>query len=100
MSNHLKGLSSSKLYRKHHSMLERCYNKKHKSFPDYGGRGITVCDEWKNSFLVFYDWAMDQGYTEGLTIDRILVDEALYVLREVLNVDIDTVTLTEYERRY
>ena len=43
-------------------------------YKDYGGRGITVCDEWKHDFKNFYNWAMDNGYKEGLTIDRIDVN--------------------------
>lgn len=37
----------------------------------YGGRGIVVCDDWKNNFKAFYDWAMANGYNDGLSIDRI-----------------------------
>ena len=42
-----------------------------KFYLDYGGRGIKVCDEWKDDFQAFYDWAMSNGYDESLTIDRI-----------------------------
>lgn len=72
MSNHLNGLSNTKFYRKHRSMLDRCNNTKHKSYNDYGGRGIKVCDEWqgKEGFLNFYKWAVENGYTDGLTIER------------------------------
>jgi hypothetical protein len=40
-------------------------------FPDYGGRGITVCDEWKENYKPFHDWAMSNGYSNELSIDRI-----------------------------
>lgn len=49
------------------SMLYRCNNKKDKN---YGGRGIKVCFKWKNSFKEFYDWAINNGYKKGLTLDR------------------------------
>lgn len=72
MSNNLQGLSNTKLYRKYRSMLERCNNPNNKSYKDYGGRGITVCEEWaeKDGFLKFYDWAMQNGYNDELTIER------------------------------
>lgn len=53
------------------SMIQRCTNPNSKAYKDYGGRGITVCEEWKNDFQSFYDWAMVYGYTDELTIDRI-----------------------------
>lgn len=60
-----------RLYGIWHGMKERCYYEKYKQFNDYGGRGISVCDEWKESFEAFYEWAMANGYEEYLTIDRI-----------------------------
>lgn len=53
------------------AMKERCYNSHNKSYVRYGGRGIIVCDEWKNDYLSFRSWANSNGYDEGLTIDRI-----------------------------
>ena len=57
-------------------MKRRCLNPMRTRYADYGGRGITVCDEWCNSFQAFYDWAMANGYDENApkgqcTIDRI-----------------------------
>jgi hypothetical protein len=52
-------------------MKDRCYRHKNNQYKDYGGRGISVCDEWLNNFQAFYDWAMSHGYKEELTIDRI-----------------------------
>ena len=55
-----------------HLMLHRCYNEKNKSFKNYGARGITVCDEWRD-FNNFHQWAVNSGYEygNGLTLDRI-----------------------------
>ena len=65
------GLSKSKIYKVWAGMKDRCYNTHSFGFKYYGGRGISVCDEWLNDFKSFYDWSMANGYTEGLTIDRI-----------------------------
>lgn len=51
-------------------MRERCYSKNHVAFARYGGRGISVCDEW-NDYTNFRAWAMASGYSEKLTLDRI-----------------------------
>lgn len=64
-------MSDSKLYKVWHGMKTRCYNKNFMYYYNYGGRGITICDEWKNDFKIFYNWAIKNGYKEGLTIDRI-----------------------------
>lgn len=53
-------------------MRRSCNNRNHPKFKDYGGRGISVCEEWDNSFPAFAKWAVENGYEEGLTsIDRI-----------------------------
>ncbi len=65
------GLHSSRLYRIRQSMLQRCTNEKAPNYSSYGGRGITVCEEWKNDFMSFYNWAIQNGYKDVLTIDRI-----------------------------
>jgi hypothetical protein len=66
--------SNTRLYRVWASMKERCFSSSCKSFVYYGARGISVCDEWKDSFQAFYDWALANGYCEGLSIDRIDVN--------------------------
>ena len=63
--------SDTKLYRIWDALKSRCCNPNVKEFNDYGGRGITVCDEWRNSSLAFRKWALANGYQEGLQIDRI-----------------------------
>ena len=60
----------TKLYRVWCTMKERCSNPHHKSFRRYGGRGISVCQEWLD-FSVFRDWALASGYADGRTIDRV-----------------------------
>jgi DNA-binding XRE family transcriptional regulator len=52
-------------------MKQRCYNEKAESYKHYGGRGIKICDEWLENPELFYEWAIENGYNDGLTIDRI-----------------------------
>lgn len=61
------------IHRAYTNMKTRCYNPKYYMFNHYGGKGITVCDEWlgDDGFKHFYDWSMLNGYKEGLSIDRI-----------------------------
>jgi hypothetical protein len=70
-SNRVHGKCGGRLYRIWHNMLQRCVNVRHISYPNYGGRGIRVCNEWQNEFTSFYEWAMNNGYSDELTIDRI-----------------------------
>lgn len=68
------GLCDTRLHRIWRRMKERCFNPAHSSFHCYGGRGITVCEEWCRDFTTFYHWAMANGYRDDLTIDRIDVN--------------------------
>lgn len=65
------GMKNTRLNRIWRSMNYRCSNPKFKDHAVYYDRGITVCDEWKNDFKAFYDWAISHGYRDDLTIDRI-----------------------------
>ena len=65
------GESRTRLYFIWRGMRERCRNPRHKAYYLYGGRGITVCDEWLHDFVAFRDWAKAHGYRDDLTIDRI-----------------------------
>lgn len=65
------GLGRTRICVMWRDMIRRCTNPKVRSYKNYGSRGITVCDEWKNNFLSFYNWAMKNGYDDSLTIDRI-----------------------------
>lgn len=73
-----RGLSNSKLYNCWRSMKKRCYTKSCKSYPNYGGRGIKICEEWKDDFLAFYEWAVNNGYADNLSIDRIDNDKGYF----------------------
>ena len=64
------GLSNHPLYRIWIDIIRRCYNPKISSYPNYGGRGITVCQEWRDDFKVFYDWCMQNGWNDNLEVDR------------------------------
>lgn len=65
------GLSKHKLYRVWHSMNKRCYNINNDNYKWYGGKGIIVCDEWKNNFLKFFEYCINNNWKENLEIDRI-----------------------------
>jgi hypothetical protein len=65
------GCKNTRIYRIWHGMKNRCYNPKVKRYDRYGGRGITICEEWRNFFVSFKDWALSNGYRDDLSIDRI-----------------------------
>lgn len=65
----------TRLYECWDHMKQRCHNSNYPGFKDYGERGILVCPEWRESFVVFRDWALSNGFAEGLEIDRIDVDK-------------------------
>nr|DAY75418.1 MAG TPA: PVL ORF-50-like family [Caudoviricetes sp.] len=65
------GMTNTRLYKIYAKIKERCYYEKYPEFHLYGGRGIKMCDEWEKDFITFYNWAMENGYNEKLSIDRI-----------------------------
>lgn len=65
------GVSNSKLMPIWGAIVQRCTNINDKAYVNYGGRGITICEEWRNDFKSFYDWCIENGYEDGLSIDRI-----------------------------
>lgn len=67
-------LSNHPLYKVRTGMISRCSNSSASHYKYYGGRGISVCDEWVRSFEAFYDWCINNGYKDGMEIDRIDVD--------------------------
>ncbi|PFZ08422.1 hypothetical protein COL60_16480 [Bacillus pseudomycoides] len=87
--NYKHGFGRTKLYSVYKAMIGRCNNHKDKAFKNYGERGIQVTKEWLDDFIVFREWALQNGYKEGLSIDRIDVekgyspDNCRWVTREV-----------------
>jgi hypothetical protein len=67
----MSSLKNNRLYRIWAAMKNRCSNKRNVAYKDYGARGITVCDEWQKDFSLYYKWAIENGYSDNLTIDRI-----------------------------
>ncbi len=66
-----KEMTSSRLYVIWNGMKTRCYTKSSGEYKHYGAKGIKICDEWHYNFPAFYTWAIDNGYSDNLTIDRI-----------------------------
>ena len=71
--NHVKthGMTKTRIYNIWRGMKKRCYDLTNHNYLYYGKRGITVCDEWRDSFDSFYCWAKHNGYQEQLSLDRI-----------------------------
>ena len=74
ISNIKHGFYYTRIHNIWSAMKSRCYNNRNNRFYCYGGRGISVCNEWKDDFLAFYNWSIKNGYKDNLTIDRIDVN--------------------------
>ena len=74
IANTKHNLTHHRLYNIFHHVRARCLKPNCKTYPQYGGRGIKICEEWKNDFMNFYSWAMSNGYKDNLTLDRIDVN--------------------------
>lgn len=72
--NYKHGMRYTRIYGIWKAMKQRCFDSNCRNFSKYGGKGITVCHEWKESFQTFYEWAISNGYSDCLTIDRIDVN--------------------------
>ena len=64
------GLYDHRLRRTYKGIKERCYNPNSDDYKNYGGRGIKMCDEWLKDFMAFFNWSIENGYDDKLTIDR------------------------------
>lgn len=72
------GMTGSRVFVMYSNMFQRCENPNHKSYDNYGARGIKVCDEWRNDCEAFINWAMKNGYQDHLTIDRVDSDAGYF----------------------
>lgn len=73
-SNHVAYEGEERLHRIWAGIKRRCFNPSEPAYKNYGGRGITICEEWKNGFRAFADWAKANGYNDSLTVERIDVN--------------------------
>lgn len=69
-SRSLEGLSNSRIYKTWWGIKERCYSPNSTNYHNYGLKGIRLCEEW-HDFMNFYNWSMENGYSDELTIDRL-----------------------------
>lgn len=63
-----------RIYNIWYDMKRRCYNENRHNYISYGGRGVIVCDQWKNSIVNFRNWALSNGYEAWLTLERLNTD--------------------------
>lgn len=63
--------ANERLYNIWYKMISRCLHEDNYAYPRYGARGIAVCEQWANDFRAFVDWALSNGYSQELTLDRI-----------------------------
>lgn len=70
IKNHTHKQSRTRLYHEWQGIKARCNNPKNSRYENYGGRGIKMCEEWANDFTAFRDWALSNGYSDDLTIER------------------------------
>lgn len=68
------GKCRTRLYHIWNGMKMRCSNHRNIAYKYYGAKGVSVCDEWRDDFIPFYEWAMANGYQDSLTLDRIDTD--------------------------
>jgi len=110
------GKSKHPLFDLWNDIKKRCFNNNCKAYPNYGGRGITICNEWVIDFMIFYDWAMANGWEKGLEIDRINNDgnyepnNCRFVSREVnvnnrrttrlISINNETKSLAQWAHQY
>lgn len=71
------GLASHPLYKIWSSIKSRCCNIDDKSYANYGGRGVLICEEWKNDFKAFFGWSIENGWRKGLDLDKDILGDGI-----------------------
>lgn len=71
------GLTKHPLFRIWSDIKTRCYNKKSWAYPYYGGKGVAMCEEWLHNPKVFIEWAIDNGWGKGMSIDKDKIPQSL-----------------------
>lgn len=106
----------TRLYRIYTNMKQRCNNPKNVWYKNYGARGIKICDSWQNDFMSFYNWSINNGYSDELSIDRIdvngnyepnncrwvtkLVQQNNMRRNKLITYKNETHTISEWERKF
>lgn len=106
----------TRLYRIYTNMKQRCNNPKNVWYKNYGARGIKICDSWQNDFMSFYNWSINNGYSDKLSIDRIdvngnyepnncrwvtkLVQQNNMRRNKLITYKNETHTISEWERKF
>ena len=85
------GETKTRLFSIWSNMIDRCHNnskqKTDKKYSNYQNKKVTVCDEWKDSFVVFKNWAIDNGYIENLTLDKDILCDKKKILPKIYSPD-------------
>lgn len=71
------------IYMCYYSMINRCYNPKATGYENYGAKGVTVCEEWRNNYKCFYSWAINNGWKFGLQLDKDIIPKKLGITQRV-----------------
>lgn len=94
------GLHGTVLYSRYSNMMTRCYNKNNSKYASYGATGVTVCEEWKNSFQAYSDWCMKNGYKKHLELDKDIGSKKLGIFPAVYSPETCTFVTSEENAKH
>lgn len=93
------GMTEHPLYRAYKAIMTRCYDKSNKKYKIYGGRGVTMCNEWLNSKESFFNWALSNGWKKGLQIDKDIIPKRLGIPSLVYSPDMCSIVTPKVNNR-